>query len=244
MIVRATTPRDDTIGCAGGSGPGLRAARSSARAVFVSQVNRVGSPSVVSVLHRVATGDASAVSECMERFGGLVWSLARRYCTNVVEAEDAVQEIFIDVWKSAARFDSAIASETVFVATIARRRLIDRFRRASRRPQSELVSDVAAPTTAPLGDPAEISEDARLAAEVMGTLKPEQQRVLQLSIFHGASHEQIARSTGLPLGTVKTHARRGLIRIREVLEERRLQREAGGSTAVGKPSPRDPEVGP
>ncbi|MFO0875026.1 MAG: sigma-70 family RNA polymerase sigma factor [Phycisphaerales bacterium] len=188
-----------------------------------------------SVLLRVASGDASAVSECMDRFGGLVWSLARRYCNNVVEAEDAVQEIFIDIWKSAARFDESIASETVFVATIARRRLIDRFRKKSRRPESAIVSDIVEAPTTDADAPTEISEDARIASEALAELRPEQQRVLRLSIFHGASHEQIARSTGLPLGTVKTHARRGLIRIREVLEAKRGEAERAGREADAPP---------
>jgi DNA-directed RNA polymerase specialized sigma24 family protein len=61
-------------------------------------------------------------------------------------------------------------------------------------------------------------EEAARATAALERLRPEQQRVLQLSIYHGRSHEEIARSTGLPLGTVKTHARRGLIRLREILE--------------------------
>lgn len=165
----------------------------------------------------------------MERFGGLVWSVARRYCPSASDAEDAVQEIFIDLWKSAGRFDASIASETTFVAMIARRRLIDRTRRRARRPEAAMIVETIVVPSEPMGERAEISEDARLAAAAMAQLRPEQQRVLQLSIFHGASHEQISRSTGMPLGTVKTHARRGLIRIRELLEESK-------STAGGSPS--------
>jgi RNA polymerase sigma factor (sigma-70 family) len=191
-----------------------------------------------SILNRVGRGDVAAVSECMERFGGLVWSVARRYCTNAAEAEDAVQEIFIDLWRSAARFDATIASETTFVAMIARRRLIDRGRRKARRPESAMIPETVADSPqGPGGSPAmtEISEDARLATDALATLRPEQQRVLQLSIFHGASHEQIARSTGLPLGTVKTHARRGLIRMRELLEQKRSER-GSGATSTADPS--------
>ena len=68
---------------------------------------------------------------CMDRFGGLVWSLARRVTRSTAEADDAVQEIFVDLWRSASRFDPSIANETTFVAMIARRRLIDRGRRRS-----------------------------------------------------------------------------------------------------------------
>src|SRR5260370_2342586 len=82
-----------------------------------------------SVLARVAEGDARAVRECIDQFGGLVWAIARRFTRNRADAEDAVQEIFTDIWRSSGRFDPAQGSEKVFVTTIARRRLIDRWRR-------------------------------------------------------------------------------------------------------------------
>ena len=77
------------------------------------------------VLPRVATGESAAVAECLNRYGNLVWSLARRSCPDVQAAEDAVQDIFLKLWTVADRFDPEIASESTFVAMIARRRLID-----------------------------------------------------------------------------------------------------------------------
>ena len=64
-----------------------------------------------SLLQRVAAGEAEAVRECIARYSGLVWSLARQFCASAAEAEDAVQEIFISLWRSAATFDPAVASE-------------------------------------------------------------------------------------------------------------------------------------
>lgn len=184
-------------------------------------------PDADPVLPRVATGDPAAINECYDRFGGLVWSLARRFCPNASDAEDAVQEIFIDVWKSAARYDSEIASETTFVAMIARRRLIDRNRRRQRRPPMPTLPEQAAAPAEAVGEE-EQSEDVRLAAEAFEKLRPEQKQVLRLAIHHGCSHEQIATTTGMPLGTVKTHARRGLIKIREILRAQgKLMDEAG-----------------
>jgi RNA polymerase sigma-70 factor (ECF subfamily) len=181
-----------------------------------------------SILHQVAAGDAGAMRECMDRFGGLVWSLARRVTQSTSEADDAVQEIFIDLWRSAARFDPQIASETTFVAMIARRRLIDRGRRKQRRPDAVALPDAAQPAAAREPDRSEHAEEAARAAAALERLRPEQQRILQLAIYHGRSHEEIARSTGLPLGTVKTHARRGLIRLREMLRaEGALDEPAG-----------------
>jgi RNA polymerase sigma-70 factor (ECF subfamily) len=171
-----------------------------------------------SILERVAASEAGAINECLQRFGGLVWSLARRLCRNATDAEDAVQEIFVDLWKSAVRYDRTIASETTFVAMIARRRLIDRGRRRSRRPrESTLTDSYEAPSS--VIDVVEIGEESAIAARAFEHLRPEQKRVLALAIRLGQSHEQIATTTGMPLGTVKTHARRGLIKLRQLLED-------------------------
>ncbi|MEO1584196.1 MAG: sigma-70 family RNA polymerase sigma factor [Planctomycetota bacterium] len=181
------------------------------------------------LLPLVASGDQSAVEDCLDRYGGLVWSLARRMCPTRDEAEDAVQEIFVEVWKNAGRFDASIASEVTFIAVIARRRLIDRRRKAGRRPdESSLIEEtVRDGGTSRVSGPLELGEEAEVAREVLSELSEEQQRVLQLSIFYGQSHEKIARSTGLPLGTVKTHARRGLIRVRDILAQRRAEQPGG-----------------
>ena len=170
-----------------------------------------------SILQRVARQEPGAVDDMMRRFGGLVWSLARRTCPNATEAEDAVQEIFVEVWRTAHRFDPSIAGEATFVAMIARRRLIDRTRRRTRRPQPVALQESASDQT-PQEDRPEILEQAGVASEAFEQLRPEQQQVLRLAIHHGRSHEQIATTTGMPLGTVKTHARRGLIRLRQLLE--------------------------
>lgn len=189
------------------------------------------------ILERIAAGDPAAVTACIGRFGGLVRSLARRSCPNAVEVDEAVQEIFVDVWRSAGRYDPTVASETTFVATIARRRLIDRMRRRSRRPRTAAVHDlsISAPGPTRVGEDSEVQEESHRALEALERLRPEQQQVLRLSIHHGQTHEEIATTTGMPLGTVKTHARRGLIKLRALLETR----EAG---APGMLDPVDGEV--
>lgn len=170
---------------------------------------------VNSLLHRVAAGDRSAVRECLTRYGGLVWSLARRSTPNQADAEDAVQEIFVDLWQSAARFDPSVASEPTFIAMIARRRLIDRARRRQRRRDTETLQVEMIPVDQPRP---ELGIEAQQAARALSQLRPEQREVLLLTTCHGLSHEEVANQTGMPLGTVKAHARRGLIRVREVLD--------------------------
>jgi RNA polymerase sigma-70 factor (ECF subfamily) len=170
------------------------------------------------LLPRIAAGDRTAIRDCIARYGGLVWSLARR--GSPTDAEDAVQEIFLDLWKSAARFDPTMGSEITFVATIARRRLVDRRRQRQRAPDTETMEANAQAAAAPASSvPPEMGAEAALAARALDQLRPEQRQVLILTACHGLSHEEVATSTGMPLGTVKAHARRGLIRVREALGE-------------------------
>ena len=166
------------------------------------------------LLPRVASGDRTAVRECIERYGGLVWSLARRARLTQEEAEDVVQEIFLDVWRSAGRFDASVASEPTFVAMIARRRLVDQRRQRQRQPETEpLIDSQRAASSLPAP---ELGAEAAQAARALEQLRPEQRQVLILTC-QGLSHEEVAQTTGMPLGTVKAHARRGLLRVREVL---------------------------
>ena len=169
------------------------------------------------ILNRIAAGDANAVQDCLKAYGGLVWSLARRMLRNQDDAEDVVQEIFVDIWKNAERFDPDQASETTFVAMIARRRIIDRIRYAQRRPAPDSLDDLVSEPAGRLDLSMQTSVEASEAARALNELRPEQQQVLQLSIVHGLSHQEISDATGIPLGTVKTHARRGILRAREIL---------------------------
>lgn len=169
----------------------------------------------LSSLQRVAQGDETALRDCLRVHGPLVWSLARRMSTTAQDAEDAVQEIFLDLWRSAARFDPTTASETTFVAMIARRRLIDRRRKVARRVSTDPIADDA--PDVPQAPRAEICAEAGIAAKALEGLRPDQRKVLVMSACEGLSHDEIATATGMPLGTVKAHARRGLIRVRDLL---------------------------
>ncbi|MEZ4295289.1 MAG: sigma-70 family RNA polymerase sigma factor [Polyangiaceae bacterium] len=160
------------------------------------------------LLPRVAAGDSAAAKECIERFGGLVWALARRHTPSGPDAEDAVQDIFVDLWRSAARFDPERSTEPAFVAMVARRRLIDLSRRRVRR-EEELVEAVVSK--------APVVEESAVVGQALGLLDPREREVLVLTAFDGLTQQEIAKEKGLPLGTVKTIARRGLLRMRALL---------------------------
>lgn len=169
------------------------------------------------VLERVATGDPTAVEECLQTYGGLVWSVARRFCSNYSDAEDAVQDVFIEIWRTAGRFDAQVSSEATYISMIARRRLIDRYRKSRRELDTTVIQEGLAGDFDGHVAQAQVSEEAALARQQLGKLRPEERQVLELSIDAGLSHSEIAAATNLPLGTVKTHARRGMIRLRKLL---------------------------
>ena len=173
-------------------------------------------PTTEAILPRVARGELGAARACIDRYGGLVWALARRFSSTSEDAEDAVQEIFLELWKSAARFDAAVASEVTFVAMVTRRRLIDRRRAHGRTLRAEPIHAMGndEPRIEASG---ETSADVAAAAKAVATLRPDQQRVLLLSARDGLSHSEIAKELSMPLGTVKANARRGLIAVRNAL---------------------------
>ncbi|GIU82258.1 MAG: RNA polymerase sigma factor [Pyrinomonadaceae bacterium] len=170
-----------------------------------------------SILRRIASKDRSAVEECINVYGGLVWALARKMCPSREDAEDAVQEIFIDIWKNAERFDETQSSEATFIAMIARRRLIDRIRKNKRQISTEAIEDLTKEPSESFNEQIHNSIEAKKVIEAFAQLRPQQKQVLHLAVFHGLSHQEIAKVTGMPIGTVKSHARRGLMKVREVL---------------------------
>ncbi|WP_231953995.1 sigma-70 family RNA polymerase sigma factor [Pirellulimonas nuda] len=165
----------------------------------------------------VASAAPGAVEACIDRYGGLVWTIARKYLASASDAEDAVQEVFLDLWRKAGSFDERLAGEATFVTVIARRRVIDMLRAGRNRKNCQLPDDL-------VGEEADAAENHFMVAEqadrirgFMEDLRSEQRRVLELAILHGMSQSSIAEETGWPLGTVKSHARRGIERLREML---------------------------
>lgn len=162
-------------------------------------------------------------------YSGLVFSIARRYVRDNTAAEDVVQEVFAKIWSVSGKFDPSIASEKSFIAMIARRKAIDVLRKDSRRPQG-----VPLPEPERIPDYAEqarpwVACDQGLVDEALSELPEDTEKLFRLHFHMGMTHPEIARQMGMPLGTVKTKLRRGLIRLRE--EFRRL--DGSGGKEVG-----------
>lgn len=196
------------------------------------------------LLPKIAAGDPAAVDKFLARYTNMVWGLARRFCRSAEDAEDATQDIFVEVWRSAERYDATAGSEVTFLMTIARRRLIDRARRQSRRPNLDLLEDagtIAAPATT---DRVELHDEVQRAQAALAQLRPEQREVLDLALGHGRTHQEIAAAIGIPLGTVKSHARRGLIRLREMLGvDPETGATSSGGASTGSPTSGRPQGG-
>ena len=180
-----------------------------------------------SILHQVAEGVESAMDHCIRKYGPLVWSIARRHVSNDTAAEDVVQETFTDLWKSAKRFNAEVATESTFVGMLARRRAIDFARRESRRVQFEPMPEAESIPHASTEASPSLSCESQDVREALKQLPDETQQIFSLHFDEGMTHPEIAERTGLPLGSVKTRLRRGLIEVRDIL--RRLD---GGQTSI------------
>lgn len=173
------------------------------------------------ILERIADGDPLAMTELVDQYGDLVWSLARRYFGASPIAQESVQEAFLSLWSSAGRFRPDRGSELTFVLTVARRRIVDQVRHEARFSGGvPLVGDEVDPNS---------SDQARLDAQLemlrvqplLGELSGNEREILSLSLYEGYSHSEIANRLNMPLGTVKTRIRRSLIRLRAALKVER-----------------------
>jgi RNA polymerase sigma-70 factor (ECF subfamily) len=172
------------------------------------------------VLQRLARGEAEAMQACMETYGGLVLSLARRQLGATGDVDDGVQEVFLALWQSAGRFDPARGSEPAFVATLAQRKLIDHRRRNAAQRRIAIKPYATGRRSIPAHAPVDhdLREEAKRADDVLRQLPGDVQHTLALSLYRGLSYTSIATAVGAPNGTIKSWASRGLQRMREKLQ--------------------------
>lgn len=171
---------------------------------------RMASQHSLSLLRRLTAGDQHALGEVYDRYASLVNGLALRILRDRTEAEDVVQEVFVQIWRQAGRFDPSRGSPEAWICTMARTRALDRLRRrASRR---EDPSDAAPGVTEPPR-----TEQTLAVRKALDTLSADQRSALELAYYEGLTQTEIAARLGQPLGTVKTRIRTALIRLRDVL---------------------------
>ena len=184
------------------------------------EVDESPSQSLDSVLAEVARREPQSLNHCIERYGNLIWSIAKRYSPSQADAEDAVQEIFLELWQKADRFNPSLSAESTFVTMIARRRLIDRFRKQSRSVEASGVeNDFNEQPDMSSTASAELIDEAAKATRCLDALVINQRDILRKSIHEGKSHSQISTELQIPLGSVKSFARRGLIQLRQCMDK-------------------------
>jgi RNA polymerase sigma-70 factor (ECF subfamily) len=160
---------------------------------------------------RIRAGDQQAMSELYDRYSKVVYAVALRVLQDAAGAEDVLQDVFLQLWRSPDAFDASRGSLAAWLAVIARHRSIDRLRK--RRPETNIEDCVIASGL----DLRDETERALLIEKVRGALasmSPEQRQAMELAFFQGLTHTEIAEKTGEPLGTIKTRIRSGLQQLR------------------------------
>jgi RNA polymerase sigma-70 factor (ECF subfamily) len=172
----------------------------------------------VELLKAVASQDEAALAQLYDRYRVILFGLLMRILNNREEAEDVLQEVFLQVWRRAADFDESRGRPFTWLVTMARSRGIDRLRTlasrervavAGAKDETEAVSDAASDAFR--------SEQRSLVTSALAQLPDEQQRPLILAYFDGLTQTEIAARLGAPLGTVKTRMRTGMMKLREML---------------------------
>ena len=169
------------------------------------------------LLPLVAKGDEAAMKKCIDSYGSLVWSIVCRRINERVDAEEACQEIFTEVWRIASRFNSKVSKESTFIGMIARRRSIDWQRKQNRLPVLSTLESL--PELSSSNAQSIHSLDRNEIWENLRTLPEDTLTLFSLHFEKGMTHEEISKETDIALGTVKTKLRRGLIEARKLLKE-------------------------
>ena len=171
------------------------------------------------LMRRLQSGDRSAVSLLYDRYTPLLYPVLVRILGERADADDALQETWVQAWRTAPSYDLNRGTVAAWLLTIARTRALDRVRSAASRRRNEGLVEGEPPINLP-DDPSAASEHRQLSERVrraLGALEPKHRRVLECAYFDGLSQAEIATRLNAPLGTVKSWTRQALTRLKELL---------------------------
>ena len=193
---------------------------------FVSAVAvEPGAPSDVDLMTGIQGGDPDALSKLYDRYNGIVKALILRIIHNDTEADDLLQEVFMEIWNQAKNFSAQKGKPLGWMVTLTRRRAIDALRkkqayaRAEERLRAEPEQQPLAWVQNTTAEDIRAGDTRALMAKVISSLPEAQQQVIDLAFFRGMSQREIAAHTNIPLGTVKTRLELGLKKIYDSLKE-------------------------
>ncbi len=175
----------------------------------------------LALMRRIAEDDASAVAEMYDRFGSLVYRMAYQAMPTRADAEDAVQEIFVRLWRTARRYDPKRAALVTWVMLISRRHLVDKLRRSQARVKTAGLEPTQGETEKPAesGDRMEVDERFAAVLKRVSDLPELQRMVVTRAYLGGQTLRQIGEELNTPIGTVKSALSRALVRLRERTSE-------------------------
>lgn len=182
--------------------------------------NREVSPDAT-LVHKVLQRDVGAFEQLYDRHSGAVYGLVLRILQQAGTAEEVVQDVFLQLWRNAAQYDSARGPFLPWLFTLARNRALDTLRlKGERRRRREVQTEELPPVAAAPEYEKRLDEKRRAerVRALMGSLHAQQKRAIELAYFEGLSHTEIAESLKEPLGTVKSWIRNGLLRMKEELQ--------------------------
>jgi RNA polymerase sigma factor (sigma-70 family) len=185
-----------------------------------SDLTQISDEALVSL---VASSDDEALAELYDRFGGVAYGLALRILRDDALAQDAVQDAFLGVWRTADRFLPERAKASTWILTLVHRRAVDLVRRENVRRGEPLehAPEPAAPET--VEGEATLGLQRRVVQEALKGLPPEQREALELAYYGGLTQSQLAERLGQPLGTIKSRMFMGLARLRDLLAQAGLE---------------------
>jgi RNA polymerase sigma factor (sigma-70 family) len=172
----------------------------------------------------VARSDEVALGELYDRFGRVAYGLARRILRDDALAEDAVQEAFLAVWRSAPRFVPERAKASTWLLTLVHRRAVDLVRREDRR-RAEPIDEAAEPAGAEVDESVWLRLERERVQEALRRLPDQQREAIELAYYGGFTQSELAERLGQPLGTIKSRMFTGLGRLRELLTEAESEAE-------------------
>ena len=172
-------------------------------------------------MHRIAADDQEAIAALYDRFGSLIYRMAYHSMPTRADAEDAVQEIFVRLWKTAKRYDPKRAALVTWVMLISRRHLVDKLRRSQARRRASSLDTTQVDTYRASPDLSRIEQDERFGAILsrVNALPELQRMVVTRAYLGGQTLRQIGEELHTPIGTVKSALSRALLRLRERVNE-------------------------